>query len=183
MKAERKTEMKAIVIYHSKTGFTKRYAQWIAQELNAEWKELSAAKKMDLSGYDAIIFGSWSLAGTIAKGKWFKKKQPEWHGKKLAVYCVGATPPDAPELEAFYERNRQGLETVGLYYLPGGLHYDSMPTGYRLLMQMLVKSLKAKKNRTPDDDKTAQMLSTSFDISDKKYIAPLVAYIRQQENG
>ena len=28
--------MKTIVIYNSETGFTKRYAQWIAEKANAE---------------------------------------------------------------------------------------------------------------------------------------------------
>lgn len=37
--------MKAIVIYNSQTGFTKRYAQWTAEETKAECLELSAAKR------------------------------------------------------------------------------------------------------------------------------------------
>lgn len=37
--------MKTIVIYHSQTGFTKRYAEWIAQEAGADCLELSAAKR------------------------------------------------------------------------------------------------------------------------------------------
>lgn len=37
--------MKTIVIYNSQTGFTKRYAQWIAEETGADCLELSTAKK------------------------------------------------------------------------------------------------------------------------------------------
>ena len=37
--------MKTIVIYNSQTGFTKRYAEWIAQESGADCFELSVAKK------------------------------------------------------------------------------------------------------------------------------------------
>lgn len=37
--------MKTIVIYNSKTGFTKRYAQWIADAARADCIELSQAKK------------------------------------------------------------------------------------------------------------------------------------------
>ena len=47
--------MKTIVIYHSQTGFTKRYAQWIAEATGADCLELSAAKKKDMSAYEAII--------------------------------------------------------------------------------------------------------------------------------
>ena len=33
--------MKTIVIYNSQTGFTKRYAQWIAEKTNGECVELN----------------------------------------------------------------------------------------------------------------------------------------------
>ena len=41
--------MKTIVIYTSQTGFTKRYAEWIAEATGADCFELSAAKKKDLA--------------------------------------------------------------------------------------------------------------------------------------
>ncbi len=64
--------MKTIVIYNSQTGFTKRYAKWIAEATGADCFELSAAKKKNLSAYEAIIFGNWTCAGGISKLSWFK---------------------------------------------------------------------------------------------------------------
>ena len=49
--------MKTIVIYNSQTGFTKRYAQWIAEAAGADCLALSDAKKKDLTAYEAIIYG------------------------------------------------------------------------------------------------------------------------------
>lgn len=49
--------MKTIVFYTSQTGFTKRYAQWIADAAGAECLELSKAKKKDMTSFDAIIYG------------------------------------------------------------------------------------------------------------------------------
>ena len=46
-------QMKIIVIYSSQTGFTKRYAEWIAEASGADCLELSAAKKKDLTAYEA----------------------------------------------------------------------------------------------------------------------------------
>ncbi len=37
--------MKTIVIYNSQTGFTKRYAEWIAGECGADCFDLGMAKK------------------------------------------------------------------------------------------------------------------------------------------
>ena len=65
--------MKTIVIYTSQTGFTKRYAEWIAEAMGADCFELSVAKKKDLASYEAIIFGGWACAGSISKISWFKQ--------------------------------------------------------------------------------------------------------------
>ena len=39
------TDMKTLVIYTSQTGFTKRYAEWISEELDADIYELKDVKK------------------------------------------------------------------------------------------------------------------------------------------
>lgn len=64
--------MKTAVIYNSQTGFTKRYAEWIAEATDADCFELSEAKKKNLSVYGAIVFGGWACAGSISKLSWFK---------------------------------------------------------------------------------------------------------------
>ena len=37
--------MKTLVIYTSQTGFTKRYAEWISEELNADIYDLKDVKR------------------------------------------------------------------------------------------------------------------------------------------
>lgn len=73
--------MKTIVIYNSQTGFTKRYAQWIAEETGADCYELSEAKKKNMDEYEAIIYGGWACAGSISKLSWFKSNIERWSGK------------------------------------------------------------------------------------------------------
>ena len=38
-------DMKTLVIYTSQTGFTKRYAEWISEEINADIYDLKDVKK------------------------------------------------------------------------------------------------------------------------------------------
>ena len=45
-----RNEMKTAVVYTSQTGFTKRYAEWIAERTRGDAIELGDAKKKDLSG-------------------------------------------------------------------------------------------------------------------------------------
>ncbi len=84
--------MKTVVVYNSQTGFARRYAWWIAEGAQADCLPLSEAKKKDLSGYEAIVFGGWVCAGQISRIGWFKKNMPAWKGKKLIVYCNGGSP-------------------------------------------------------------------------------------------
>lgn len=53
--------MKTIVIFNSQTGFTRRYAEWIAEATGADFMELSLAKQKDLTAYEAVIFGGMGL--------------------------------------------------------------------------------------------------------------------------
>ena len=46
--------MKILVIYNSQTGFTKRYAEWIAEAANGDCLELSEAKKKNTDEYDFL---------------------------------------------------------------------------------------------------------------------------------
>ena len=97
--------MKTIVIYNSQTGFTKRYAEWIAEKSGADCYELSEAKKKSLDSYDAIIYGGWACAGGISKLSWFKRNINKWEGKKLIAFCVGGSPLENPEIEPALKKN------------------------------------------------------------------------------
>lgn len=172
--------MKTIVIYNSQTGFTKRYAEWIAEATGADCLELSAAKKKDLAAYDAIVFGGWACAGNISKLSWFKGNIDRWDGKKLIAFCVGASPIDNPEIDIALKRNLNESEhkKVKIFYCPGGLNYEKMSTPSKLMMKMFVKKLKTQKNKTEAEQIMVKMISSSYDISDRKYIEPILQYLK-----
>ncbi len=171
--------MKTIVIYNSQTGFTKRYAQWIAEKTNADCIECSKAKNADLDSYDAVVFGGWAVAGSISKLKWFKKNLLRWKDKKLVAFCVGASPIENPEIELTLPKNfsEEELKIVRWFYCPGGLDYEKMPAISKTMMKMFVKVLKAKKDKTEADIEQIKMMSSSYDISDIKYIEPIIDYL------
>ncbi|MCM1263592.1 MAG: flavodoxin domain-containing protein [Butyrivibrio sp.] len=172
--------MKIIVIYNSQTGFTKRYAEWIAKTTGADCLELSVAKKKDLAAYEAIIFGGWACAGSISKISWFKENIDKWTDKKLIAFCVGASPIDNPEIETALNRNfnEWERERVKIFYCPGGFNYEKMSAPSKLMMKMFIKALRAKKDKTESEQVMVEMISSSYDISDKKYIEPILQYLK-----
>lgn len=173
--------MKTAVIYHSQTGFTKRYAGWIADATDADCFELSEAKKKDLSVYEAIIFGGWACAGSISKLRWFKNNMDQWKDKKLVAFCVGGSPFDNPEIIPALEKNFSGAELrrVRVFYCPGGINYEKMSGRSRLMMKLFVKALNAKEQKTEEEEEAIKYMSSSYDISDKKYIEPILKYLAE----
>lgn len=173
--------MKTIVIYNSQTGFTKQYAQWIAEATGADCLAFEAAKKKNPDAYEAIIFGSWTCAGRISKLSWFKGNIDKWTDKKLIAFFVGANPIDSPNMEPMFKQNfnESELKKINVFYCPGGLRYEKMHALSKFMMKMLVKALNAKKNKTAEEQEMLKMISTSFDSSDRKYIEPILKCLEE----
>ncbi len=172
--------MKTAIIYFSQTGFTKQYAEWIAEETGGECIPFAEAGKRDFSEYDTIVFGSWCHAGMIRKLNWFKEKMPQWQGKKKIVFAVGATPAESPEIAEALRKNFNDEEwaQVSVFYCPGGLRYENMKFGSKLMMKMFAKMMDGKKDKTESEKVMAEMIGKSYDISDHKYVMPIAECVK-----
>ena len=180
------TDMKTLVIYTSQTGFTKRYAEWISEELDADIYELKDVKKKTndfFETYEAIIYAGWCMAGMVVKVKWFFERAAYWKNKKLSIVAVGASPNDNPEVDEFLNNllTDEQRPFIKAFYCQGGINYDKMKFSSRTVMKMFANSLKKNKNSSEDDRKKGEMISRSYDISDKRFIDPVVDYIRGNE--
>lgn len=117
-----------IILYNSKTGFTKQYAELLALELGCTALPLSRAPA-DLSGYDAVVFGSRLHAGMLDGWKKARKLLAKRGAKKLAVFATGAMPNGAEEqLRQVWGQNLTPgeREAVPHFYLQAGLCYEKM---------------------------------------------------------
>jgi menaquinone-dependent protoporphyrinogen IX oxidase len=174
--------MKTLIIYTSQTGFTKKYAGWIAERVNADILELKEAQKKGTDfyeSYDAIVYGGWAMAGTVFKSKWFLDKASGWKDKRLAIFCVGGSPNDNPDVEVMLKKLLTDVQKryIAAFYCQGGFCYEKMNTASKLAMKMFVGSLKKKKDATEDEKKMAEMISSSYDISDISFTDPIVEYL------
>lgn len=172
--------MKTVIIYHSQTGFTERYAKWLAEATGADCLTLAAARKTPLDAYEAIVFGSWMCAGGISKLGWFRENLPRWTGKRLAVFCVGGSPMESPDVPIALARSCGGAawEGVRAFYCPGGICYEKMSLPSRMAMKAFAAGVRGKKDKTDAERVMAEMLSASYDLSDRRCLAPILAYLR-----
>lgn len=174
--------MKTLVIYTSQTGFAKKYAEWIAERTGADILDISQARRKDTAffdGYQAICYGGWVMAGKTVKAKWFLDKAASWKDKRLAVFCVGGSPNDNPDIEPMLQNmlSDEQRKYIRAFYCQGGFDYDKMNGPSRLAMKMFVAALKNKKDATEDEKVMAKMIAQSYDISDIKFTDPVVGYL------
>ncbi len=174
--------MKTLIIYTSQTGFTKKYAGWLAERMKGDILDLKEAQKKEavfFDGYQAICYGGWAMAGNLVKSKWFLDKSSAWKDKKLAVFCVGGSPNDNPDVEVCLQKilTDEQRKYIKAFYCQGGFNYEKMNGPSKLAMKMFVGALKKKKDATEEEKTMAKMISSSYDISDIKYIDPIAEYL------
>ena len=174
--------MKTIIVYSSQTGFTKKYSEWLAEKLGGETISVKEALKKDdkfFEGFDAIVYGGWVAVEKIHKLDWFTSRMDKWHDKKLAVFCTGASPATFSGITALLDRSltNEQKKYAKAFYCPGGLDYSKMSLGSKMLMKTFAAMLKGKKNKTEDEAAMAEHVSASCDMTDKKYLEPIIEYL------
>ncbi|MBE5960377.1 MAG: hypothetical protein E7256_03160 [Lachnospiraceae bacterium] len=169
--------MKTVVVYKSKTGFTKRYAEWIAEELKADLVDEKLFQRSAIASYDRIIYGGSFEAGKV---QGLRKIKAMFDGNtisKLVVFATGATPATAQDvIESEWKGNftAEELGRIPHFYMQAGLNYEKMGAGDRMLMKAFAKMLGSKKNKTAEEEGTVKAIQNSYDISSREYIKPLI---------
>jgi menaquinone-dependent protoporphyrinogen IX oxidase len=106
--------LKTIVIYKSKTGFTQKYAKWIAEDLNCESLPAAKAVRHDLSAYDVIIYGGPVMAGGIMGWKKFRGRLGKFPKAQPVLFACGL----APENDEEYMKNLKNQNLIAALLFP-----------------------------------------------------------------
>lgn len=171
--------MRTLLFYNGKTGFTKRYSDWIAEELGCEVKPYKDFANTTINADEIIIFGSRVHAGRIEH---LEKVKSKLNGK-LILFAVGATPASAEKAvnkmwsESLSESE---IKSIPHFYMQGGLDYDKMGFLGRIIMKVVANLIGNKKDKSEDETGFAQSIKGSFDISSKEYAMPLVNFVKMK---
>lgn len=178
--------MKGIIVYASKTGYTKRYAAWLSEALNFDLISIEDYKSKaleEIKQYKAIIFGGSLYAGGIWGLKEFWKVCDSDISPRAYYYAVGATPIRAETSEEIYRLNFEGkaIARDHFYYFRGGFDFERLGNIDKFLMQMmkLKISLKPEAKRSPDEKGMLRAYSERVDFSRRHQIEALVAKIKR----
>ena len=170
---------KTIVIYKSKHGSTKKYAEWIGEELNCPVVAEQDFSKKDFDNYENVIFGGCVEAGGIMGFDIIKKNMRRLQGKKLVVFAVGLNVMEKETRMQLREINfsKRKLAGITCYYCPGAYDPDKIHGIDAKIMKMMVNMLKSKKplETTDNDIRLLENVQNGVDMTDRKYIAPIIA--------
>lgn len=168
---------KVIVIYKSNTGFTEKYANWIAEELNCHAVSLEKISLSKIAQYEIVIFGGGIHAGTVNGIRFVKNNLSPFHNKKIIVFATGATPPIPEEIERFRITNIPTDVDIAFFYFQSGMNYANMRGTDKMLMGLLKTFLKLKKNKSDVEQGTEDAIQNSYDYSNRIQIEPLINFV------
>jgi menaquinone-dependent protoporphyrinogen IX oxidase len=172
--------MKSLVVYKSISGFTQKYARWIAEELASDCIPIEEIGKARLEDCDLVIFGGSLHAVGINGYKRFKSYIPRIGAGKIVVFAVGASPAKAGVEEEIRSENLKGEEErrIPLFYLRGGFDYSKLDFANKFLMQLLKLKMKLSKEKTADERGMLAAYDKPLDATRREKLEPLLAYIK-----
>jgi len=171
--------MKTVVIYKSKTGFAKKYAEWIAEDLSADIFDASKVNGGVLTDYDTVVYGGGLYAVGINGVKYITQDLDKLKDKKIIVFATGASPFREEVISEVRDKNftKEEQKYIQFFYLRGGFDYSKLKPFDKVLMTILKWKLKRKKELTPDERGMLASYDKAVDFTRKKNIDEVITFI------
>ena len=171
--------MKA-VIYTSNTGFTRKYAQMLSEQLSlpAYNAGLGEDKKL-LSKGDGVIYMGWINAGRI---EGLKKARRRYSVR--AVCPCGISEADDNVIRNLRAKN--GIaDDIPVFYLRGGMDFSRLTGGQKKMLMMFGRVLKktAGSGKDREEAKKAteiiKILDKGADFTGRMKLKPVIEWYRE----
>ena len=177
---------KVLVMYYSKYGSAKNYAQWIATELGADIYPVNKVPANNFDNYDAIILGSSLYAGSISGIDIIIKNYEQIKTKKLILFTCGIADYSKPEnINTINARLNKEIppdimQNFKVFYLRGGMNYKKLSLKHKIMMWLLKKMIERKKEEelAEDDKELLKTYGEELDFMDKSSITGIIDYCR-----
>lgn len=169
---------KAVVLYTSKRGSTREYAEWIAEDLGCECCNLKDFDKATLSEYDLIVYGSWLRGSGIVD---YDKLDSYLEGAKdrTILFVTGVSEYNPANYLQICEINfngRENMDQMQLFFCPGRYDPAKIKGLDKMLMGVAKKVLKSGKTEdgAAGADQMIRYIEEGVDLVDRKYTEPIL---------
>ena len=173
----------AVVVYRSRHGATKQYAEWLSEKLDCPIYDVNQINASQLLAYHTIIYGSPLYTRKMDGVKQLVDFYDRLKDRTLVSFTVGLADPDQT---AYYDMvidaniPREMQENIHFFHLPGKVDYSTVGLGaklragfYRFLIRLLVRPEKR-------DYELNMMLAPAqnVDLMDESSLEPLIDFVR-----
>ena len=175
---------KILVVYHSKYGYTKKYAQWLAEELKADICESKNLQSNLLNDYATILFGSGLYAGGNKAALLIVKYFEQIKDKKVVLFTCGLA--DVSNESNIININKaldkvitsEIRDKIKIFHVQGGIDYDNLSLLHKMMMKMVyLETSKTPESELNDEDKAfLAMYGQKIDLSNKEMLASIIRY-------
>ena len=169
----------ALVLYTTRHGATQRYAERIAEPLDALVKDAAYMSGEKAKSYDAIVVGCCVYEGRVRGLEFLQRNAQELADKRLVVYTCGVNDPQDEQVRAALDA--QVSEALGnaaaqaaVLHLRGAIRWRSLGVLEQVKMRTWMKELRAKSVRTPTEELLLSAEGGGIDFSDEADLAPIV---------
>jgi menaquinone-dependent protoporphyrinogen IX oxidase len=146
-----------IIIYGSKYGTTKQYAEELSKRTNIKAEEYTNIQ--NVNNYETIIYIGALYAGGVLGMKKTLNKLSNTTNKKIIIITVGlADPKDKNNTDSIREGIKRQISQdiynqAGIYFLRGGIDYSALNLKHKTMMALLYRKAKGLK----EEEKTAEV--------------------------
>ena len=180
---------KTIVIYDSKYGHTKQYAEWIAKECSCAALPRKQASSATLSEYNTIIYGGGLYAGGVSGINLLTENFNLLTTKNVILFTCGLADPENKENVAHIREalskalSSDMMSHFQIFHLRGGIDYKRLNLLHKAMMGMMCKMLLGKNpsERSAEDEELLRTYGKVIDFTDRQTILPLVEYVNHCE--
>jgi hypothetical protein len=174
---------RVIVVYRSLSGFTEKYAAWIAGELGADCVDLRNFRP-DMTDKDTVIVFGGSLHAVGINGYRRLRHTVRNTGfKDLVVFAVGASlwKPGIEDEIKNANFTTDGERNLRLFYLRGGFNFRRLNLWNKLLMTLLKLKIQSRKeeDRTEEEKGMLASYETPVDAADRDAVRDIVTCVQR----
>lgn len=174
-----------LVIYKSIYGSTKKYAEWIRDELKADFIGIDDVNPDDLYEYDNIIIGVPVFAAKSIRMSIIKKLLLKREDTRIFVFFVSLGQISHQDLYLDLSRRlrKDMRHRLKSYVFPGEINYVKLSLKHKAALGIVFRHLKriVPSKRDEETQKFIEFYGKHVDFTDKKAIWNLIADCRTQK--
>ena len=171
--------MRTLILYTSKTGSTKKYAEDIAQAVNGDVFPLKKYKWKDVGDYDSIVFGGWVMGGKIQGIDDFLSHYDEISDKNILVFSSGMGFVTSESRDRLISGNVLDIYHIRYYQLRGSFDYSKLHFPYNFMINTSLRALRKDPDSAQDLSMVENLKETPLEFYDQQGVDRIISVLHR----